>query len=212
MPQSRPASRVTGVEATAAGLRVSFDGKGAGEPQLYDRVLCAVGRVPNGKTDPCEGGGRSRSTSAATCRSTVSSAQTCRTSLRSATSSGSRCLPTRRRMKGKVAAEVAAGHKRAFDARVIPSVAYTDPEIAWVGVTETEAQASGQKLGKGLLPVDGERPFARAQSRRGIHEAAVRPGDTIASSAAESSAAMRATSFRKSRSRSRWARWPPTSA
>jgi dihydrolipoamide dehydrogenase len=51
-----------------------------------------------------------------------------------------------------VAAEVAAGQKRAFDARVIPSVAYTDPEIAWAGVTETEAQATGQKLGKGLFP------------------------------------------------------------
>jgi dihydrolipoamide dehydrogenase len=54
--------------------------------------------------------------------------------------------------EGKVAAEVAAGQKSAFDARVIPSVAYTDPEVAWVGVTETEAQASGRKLGKGLFP------------------------------------------------------------
>jgi dihydrolipoamide dehydrogenase len=54
--------------------------------------------------------------------------------------------------EGKVAAEVAAGHKSAFDARVIPSVAYTDPEIAWVGVTEGEAQAQGRKLGKGLFP------------------------------------------------------------
>ena len=54
--------------------------------------------------------------------------------------------------RGKVAAEVAAGQKRAFDARVIPSVAYTDPEIAWVGETETEAQAAGRKLGKGLFP------------------------------------------------------------
>jgi len=54
--------------------------------------------------------------------------------------------------EGKVAAEVAAGQKGAFDARAIPSVAYTDPEIAWVGVTETEAQAAGRKLGKGLFP------------------------------------------------------------
>jgi dihydrolipoamide dehydrogenase len=54
--------------------------------------------------------------------------------------------------EGKVAAEVAAGRKSSFDARVIPSVAYTDPEIAWVGVTETEAKAQGRKLGKGLFP------------------------------------------------------------
>jgi len=54
--------------------------------------------------------------------------------------------------EGKVAAEVAAGHKRAFDARVIPSVAYTDPEVAWVGVTENEARANGQKIGKGVFP------------------------------------------------------------
>jgi len=54
--------------------------------------------------------------------------------------------------EGKVAAEVAAGGKSSFDARVIPSVAYTDPEIAWAGITETEAQAQGRKLGKGLFP------------------------------------------------------------
>lgn len=54
--------------------------------------------------------------------------------------------------EGKVAAEVAAGHKRAFDARVIPSVAYTDPEVAWVGVTENEAKAQGIKVGKGSFP------------------------------------------------------------
>ena len=54
--------------------------------------------------------------------------------------------------EGKVAAEVAAGRKRAFDARVIPSVAYTDPEIAWVGLTETEAQAQGIRFGKGAFP------------------------------------------------------------
>jgi dihydrolipoamide dehydrogenase len=54
--------------------------------------------------------------------------------------------------EAKVAAEVAAGHKRYFDARVIPSVAYTDPELAWVGLTETEAQSKGIKIGKGVFP------------------------------------------------------------
>ena len=54
--------------------------------------------------------------------------------------------------EGKVAAEVSSGHKAAFDARVIPSVAYTDPEVAWVGVTETEAKAKGLKYGKAVFP------------------------------------------------------------
>ena len=54
--------------------------------------------------------------------------------------------------EGKVAAEVVAGHKRAFDARVIPSVAYTDPEVAWAGITENEAKAQGLKVGKGVFP------------------------------------------------------------
>ena len=54
--------------------------------------------------------------------------------------------------EGKVAAEVAAGKNRAFDARVIPSVAYTDPEVAWVGLTENEAKAKGIKYGKGVFP------------------------------------------------------------
>jgi dihydrolipoamide dehydrogenase len=54
--------------------------------------------------------------------------------------------------EGKVAAEVAAGQKSSFDARVIPSVAYTDPEIAWVGVTETQAKEEGRKLGRGAFP------------------------------------------------------------
>jgi dihydrolipoamide dehydrogenase len=54
--------------------------------------------------------------------------------------------------EGKVAAEVAAGHRSAFDARVIPSVAYTDPEVAWVGVTEGEARAKGIRCGKGVFP------------------------------------------------------------
>ena len=67
--------------------------------------------------------------------------------------------------EGKVAAEVAAGHKRAFDARVIPSVAYTDPEIAWVGLTENEAKAQGISYEVGKFPVGGERPLAGAEPR-----------------------------------------------
>ena len=63
--------------------------------------------------------------------------------------------------EGKVAAEVASGHKSAFDAKAIPSVAYTDPEVAWVGVTETEAKAKGHQIRQGGVPVGGERALAR---------------------------------------------------
>jgi dihydrolipoamide dehydrogenase len=144
-------TRVMGVEATDAGLRVSFDGKGAGEPQLYDRVLCAVGRVPNGKLIRAERAGVRVDE-----RGYVPVDRQQRTNVPHIFAIGDivgqPMLAHKATHEGKVAAELAAGHKRAFDARVIPSVAYTDPEIAWAGVTETEAQASGRKLGKGLFP------------------------------------------------------------
>ncbi len=66
--------------------------------------------------------------------------------------------------EGKLAAEVAHGEKRFFDARVIPSVAYTDPEIAWVGVTETEGEGQGHHVREGQLPVVGECSFAHARA------------------------------------------------
>ncbi len=144
-------TRVMGVEATDAGLRVSFDGKGAGEPQLYDRVLCAVGRVPNGKLIRAERAGVRVDE-----RGYVPVDRQQRTNVPHIFAIGDivgqPMLAHKATHEGKVAAEVAAGHKRAFDARVIPSVAYTDPEIAWAGVTETEAQATGRSLGKGLFP------------------------------------------------------------
>ena len=90
--------------------------------------------------------------------------------------------------EAKVAAEVAAGQKSAFDARCIPSVAYTDPEIAWVGVTETEAKARGIEYGKGMFPWAASGRSLGAQSRRGVHQAAVRQDRRIASSAQASSA------------------------
>ena len=147
----RTGTRVTGVEAQDAGLRVSFDGKDAGEPQTYDRVLCAVGRVPNGKLINAEAAGVRVDE-----RGFVPVDRQQRTNVPHIFAIGDivgqPMLAHKASHEGKVAAEVAAGQKRAFDARVIPSVAYTDPEIAWCGVTETEAQAQGQKLGKGLFP------------------------------------------------------------
>ena len=92
------------------------------------------------------------STSAASFRSTGRCARTCRTSSRSATSPAQPMLAHKASHEGKLAAEVAHGEKRAFDARVIPSVAYTDPEIAWVGLTETDAKAKGIAYEKARFP------------------------------------------------------------
>jgi dihydrolipoamide dehydrogenase len=144
-------TRVMGVEALDTELRVSFDGKGAPEPRCYDRVLCAVGRVPNGKLLNAEAAGVQVDP-----RGFIAVDRQQRTNVAHIFAIGDivgqPMLAHKATHEGKVAAEVAAGRKSAFDARVIPSVAYTDPEIAWVGVTETEAQAKGQKLGKGLFP------------------------------------------------------------
>ena len=96
--------------------------------------------------------------------------------------------------EGKVAAEAASGMKSFFDAAVIPSVAYTDPEVAWVGLTENEAKAKGIKYGKGRLPVGGLGPLAGAGPRRGLDQAPVRRGDPPPARAAASSARVRASS------------------
>jgi dihydrolipoyl dehydrogenase len=144
-------TKVTAVAASAAGLGVTFEGKDAPPPQLYDRVLCAVGRVPNGKAIRAQAAGVAVSE-----RGTITVDRQMRTSVPHIFAIGDivgqPMLAHKATHEGKVAAEVAAGEKSAFDARVIPSVAYTDPEVAWVGVTEAEAQAAGRKLGKGLFP------------------------------------------------------------
>jgi dihydrolipoamide dehydrogenase len=130
---------------------VSFQGKGAPGPQLYERVLCAVGRVANGRAIGAEAAGI-----AVNERGYIQVDRQMRTNVAHIFAIGDvvgqPMLAHKATHEGKVAAEVAAGHKSAFDARVIPSVAYTDPEVAWVGVTETEAQGSGRKLGKGIFP------------------------------------------------------------
>jgi dihydrolipoamide dehydrogenase len=144
-------TRVMGVEAEDSGLKVSFDAKDAPQPQIYDRVLCAVGRVPNGRTLNAELAGIEVDG-----RGYIAVDRQQRTNVRHIFAIGDivgqPMLAHKATHQGKVAAEVIAGHKRAFDALVIPSVAYTDPEIAWAGITETEAQAVGRKLGKGLFP------------------------------------------------------------
>ncbi len=144
-------TKVSGVEALEEGIRVTFEGDKAPAPQVYDRVLVAVGRTPNGRLIDAELAGV-----AVNERGFIATDRQMRSNVPHIFAIGDvvgqPMLAHKATHEGKVAAEVAAGHKSAFDARVIPSVAYTDPEIAWVGVTEGEAQAQGRKLGKGLFP------------------------------------------------------------
>jgi dihydrolipoamide dehydrogenase len=145
-------TKVRGVEARSDGLRVAFEGKNAPpEPQTYSRVLVAVGRRPNGREIGAEAAGVEVSD-----RGFVKADRQMRTNVPHIFAIGDvvgqPMLAHKAMHEGKVAAEVAAGKKAAFEARVIPSVAYTDPEIAWVGLTETDAKANGTKYGKGTFP------------------------------------------------------------
>jgi dihydrolipoamide dehydrogenase len=143
--------KVKAVEALPEGLRVSFDGPGAPEPQRYDRVLVAVGRRPNGAAIGVEAAGLT-----VDARGFLAVDRQMRTAqphiFAIGDIVGQPMLAHKATHEGKVAAEVIAGEKRAFDARVIPSVAYTDPEVAWVGLTETEAKAQGIDYQKGSFP------------------------------------------------------------
>jgi dihydrolipoamide dehydrogenase len=144
-------TRVTAIESLDEGLRVSFDGGDSPPPALYDRVLVAVGRVPNGRQINAAAAGIT-----VDARGYVPVDRQMRTAVPNIFAigdiAGQPMLAHKATHEGKVAAEVAAGQKSSFDARVIPSVAYTDPEIAWVGVTETQAKEEGRKLGKGAFP------------------------------------------------------------
>jgi dihydrolipoamide dehydrogenase len=144
-------TRVTKVEPLAEGLRVTFEGEKAPAPQVFGRVLVAVGRSPNGKLIGAEAAGVQVSD-----RGFIPVDKQLRTNVPHIFAigdiAGSPMLAHKAMHEAKVAAEVAAGHKAAFDVRAIPSVAYTDPEVAWVGLTETEAKAKGIKVEKGTFP------------------------------------------------------------
>jgi dihydrolipoamide dehydrogenase len=144
-------TKVTKVEAAKEGLRVSFEGEQALEPQVYDKVLVAVGRSPNGKRIGAEAAGVLVDD-----RGFIPADRQMRTNVPHIFAigdiAGQPMLAHKASHEGKLAAEVAHGEKRAFDARVIPSVAYTDPEIAWVGLTETDAKAKGVAYEKATFP------------------------------------------------------------
>jgi len=144
-------TKVTAVEARKDGLLVSFEGAGAPPPQSYDKILVAVGRVPNGRAIGAEAAGLQLDA-----RGFLPVDRQMRTNVPGIFAIGDivgqPMLAHKATHEGKVAAEVAAGQKSFFDARAIPSVAYTDPEIAWVGLTETEAAARGIAFRKGMFP------------------------------------------------------------
>jgi len=144
-------TRVTEAKATKAGIVCGFDGASIPANDTYDRVLVAVGRAPNGnKLDAGKAG------VAVTERGFINVDRQMRTNVPHIFAIGDiigqPMLAHKATHEGKLAAEVAAGEKKEWVARVIPSVAYTDPEIAWVGITETEAKAKGLKVGVGKFP------------------------------------------------------------
>jgi dihydrolipoamide dehydrogenase len=144
-------SRVAKLEAHAEGLRATFEGPDVPAPQDFDRVLVAVGRSANGNAINAAAAGVRVDK-----RGIIAVDKQMRTNVPHIFAigdiAGAPMLAHKATHEGKVAAEVAAGQKSSFDARSIPSVAYTDPEIAWVGVTETEAKARGIEFSKGMFP------------------------------------------------------------
>jgi len=144
-------TKVAKLEPTAAGLRATFEGPDAPAPQEFDRVLVSVGRSANGNAINAAAAGV-----AVDKRGIIAVDKQMRTNVAHIFAigdiAGAPMLAHKATHEAKVAAEVAAGHKAAFDARCIPSVAYTDPEVAWVGVTETEAKERGLEYGKGTFP------------------------------------------------------------
>jgi dihydrolipoamide dehydrogenase len=144
-------TKVAKLEALAEGLRATFESPETPEPQIFDRVLVAVGRTANGNTINAGAAGISVSP-----RGIIAVDKQMRTNVPHIFAIGdvvgAPMLAHKASHEGKVAAEVAAGQKSAFDARCIPSVAYTDPEVAWVGINEIEAKAQNIAYGKGLFP------------------------------------------------------------
>ncbi len=151
----RLATRVTGVSPESSGLRVSFEGADgsadAASEEVFDRVLVAVGRRPNGDRIGAENAGVH-----VDAQGFIPADRQQRTNVEHIFAigdvAGPPMLAHKATHEGKVAAEVCAGHKAGFDALAIPSVAYTDPEVAWTGLTETAARAQGVEFDKATFP------------------------------------------------------------
>ncbi len=144
-------TKVASIETRPEGLLAVFEGASATEPQLFDAVLVAVGRRPNGDRLGAASAGVTVDE-----RGFVPVDRQQRTNVPHIFAigdlTGIPMLAHKAEHEGKVAAEVASGKKSSMDARVIPSVAYTDPEVAWVGLTETEAKAKGVAVERASFP------------------------------------------------------------
>ena len=144
-------TKVTEIKPTKKGLKVTFEGEGAPKPMIYDRVLLAVGRTPNGKLINAEAAGVLVDE-----RGFIPVDKQQHTNVPHIYAIGdivgNPMLAHKATHEAKVAAEVIAGEKTSFDALTIPSVAYTDPEVAWMGLTEIEAKISGVKYEKSVFP------------------------------------------------------------
>ncbi len=144
-------TKVTAVEARPDGLHVAFEGKGGAGSDVFDAMLVSVGRRPNGAAIGAAAAGVEVDQ-----RGFIAADKQMRTNVPHIFAIGDvvgqPMLAHKATHEAKVAAEAASGHKSAFDAKAIPSVAYTDPEVAWVGVTETEAKARGLAFGRAVFP------------------------------------------------------------
>jgi dihydrolipoamide dehydrogenase len=144
-------TKVSRIEPQSDGLKVTFEGDNAPAPQVYDYILMAVGRRPNGREIKAEAAGVTVNE-----RGYIPVDKQLRTNVPHIYAIGDVCgepmLAHKATHEGKTAAEVIAGHKAYFDARTIPSVAYTDPEIAWMGLTEAQVQAQGIAYDKAVFP------------------------------------------------------------
>ena len=145
-------TKVTKVEALKKGLKVHFEGKNAPDkPQMFDRILSSVGRTPNGLHIAAQ-----KSGVAVDDRGFIKTDSQMRTNVSNIFAIGDivgqPMLAHKATHEAKVAAEVISGMKSHFDVRTIPSVAYTDPEVAWAGITEEQAKKEGIAYGKGTFP------------------------------------------------------------
>ena len=144
-------TKVGAIQAQKSGLQVSYEGETALKPDTFDRVLLAVGRRPNGNSIAAEKAGIKVNE-----RGVITVDKQMRTNVTHIFAigdiAGEPMLAHKATHEGKVAAEVIAGHKTFFDARTIPSVDYTDPEVTWMGLTETEAKANNIAYEKAAFP------------------------------------------------------------
>ena len=144
-------TKVANIVPQDDGLKVTFDGENAPEAEVFDKVLVAIGRKPNGKLIGAEKAGVNIDE-----RGFIAVDKQQKTNVPHIFAIGdivgNPMLAHKAVYEGKIAAEVSAGHKSAFDALTIPSVAYTDPEVAWMGLTENQAKEQGIAYDKGAFP------------------------------------------------------------